>query len=96
MAIDQTEKRRTLARQFAQTATVLMDTLYALDALRRRRDNGGPAGVPLVFADADFTGQDGLGHVDAATINAAFAAVPTILAAFASQGLEDLFEGVRS
>lgn len=96
MAIDQTEKRRAIARQLTQTTTVLMDTLYAMDALRRRRDNGGPAGGALAFVDADFTGQAGLAHVDAATINAAFAAIPTIVAAFASQGFDDTFEAVRT
>lgn len=95
MAIDQTEKRRSLARQLSQTAVVLMDTLYALDALRRKRDNGAPGGTPLVFVDADFTGQAGLAHVDAAAVHACFAAIPTILSAFAAQDFDDKFEAVR-
>lgn len=88
MAIDQIEKRRGLARQMVQTAPLLMDTLYALDALRRKRDSGGAGGTPLVFTDADFTGQTGLTHLDAATINACFAAIPTILTAFANQNFD--------
>lgn len=95
MATDQTEKRRALARQLSQTAVVLMDTLYALDALRRKRDNGGAGGTPLVFVDADFIGQAGLAHVDAAAVNACFSAIPTILSAFASQNFDDVFEAVR-
>jgi hypothetical protein len=92
MAIDQTEKRRALARQATQLAPSLMDVLYALDALRRKRDMGG---APLVFTDADFAGQVGLTHLDAATLNAMFAAIPTILAAFVSQNFDDVFEAVR-
>jgi len=95
MAIDQTEKRRAIARELTQTATVLMDTLYALDALRHRRDNGNPGGTPLVFVDTDFTGQSGLSHVDTAAINACFAAIPTIITAFANQNFDDVFEAVR-
>ena len=95
MAIDQTEKRRNLARQIIQTAPLLMDTLYALDALRRKRDSGGAGGAPLTFVDADFIGQAGLAHLDAATLNDCMAAIPTILAAFASQGFDDKFESIR-
>jgi hypothetical protein len=95
MAIDQVEKRRALARQLTQTAVVLMDTLYALDALRRKRDNGAPGGTPLAFMDADFAGQAGLAHVDAAAVNACFAAIPTILTAFSVQNFDDVFEAVR-
>ena len=95
MAIDQTEKRRALARQVVQTAPLLMDTLYALDALRRKRDSGGVGGAPLAFVDADFTNQAGLTHLDAATLNACFAAIPTILSAFVAQNFDDVFEAVR-
>jgi hypothetical protein len=95
MAIDQTEKRRALARQIIQQAPAVMDTLYAMDALRRKRDSAGPGGAPLVFTDADFAGQTGLTHLDAATLNACFAAIPTILSAFANQGFDDAFEAVR-
>ena len=95
MAIDQVEKRRTLARQCVQTAPLLMNVLYSLDALRSQRDNGGPGGTPLVFTDADFTGQSGLTHLDAATINAFFAAIPTLLNAFAAQGFDNTFEAMR-
>ena len=95
MAIDQTEKRRALARQCVQTAPLLMNVLYSLDALRAQRSNGGPGGTPLVFADADFAGQSGLTHVDAATINAFFTAIPTLLTAFANQNFDDVFEAMR-
>ncbi len=95
MAIDQAEKRRALARQCVQTAPLLMNVLYSLDALRSQRDNGGPNGTPLVFTDPDFTGQNGLTHVDAATINAFFAAIPTLLNAFANQGFDSTFESLR-
>jgi len=92
MAIDQTEKRRAIARQATQLAPALMDVLYALDALRRKRDMGGS---PLAFTDADFTGQAGLTHLDASTMNALFAAIPTILSAFVAQNFDDVFEAVR-
>lgn len=95
MAIDQVEKRRTLARQCAQSAPALMNVLYSLDALRMQRESGGPNGAALVFADADFTGQTGLQHIDAATINAFFAAIPTLLNAFANQNFNDVFEAMR-
>lgn len=96
MAVDQTEKRRALARQVVQNAPLLMDALYTLDALRRKRDSGGPGGTPMAFVDADFTGQSGLSHLDAATLNACFAAIPTIVAAFANQNFDDVFEAVRA
>lgn len=95
MATDQTAKRRALALEATRLAPALMDVLYALDALRRKRDSGGANGTPLVFVDADFTGQTGLTHLDAATLNACFAAIPTILSAFASQNFDDVFEAVR-
>ena len=95
MAIDQTEKRRTLARSCVQRAPALMDVLYSLDGLRAQRDNGGPGGTPLVFTDADFSGQTGLTHIDAATINAFFAAIPTLLTAFKNQNFDDVFEALR-
>lgn len=95
MAVDQTEKRRTLARQCVQRAPALMDVLYSLDGLRAQRDNSGPNGTPLVFADSDFAGQTGLQHIDAATINAFFAAIPTLLTAFANQKFDDVFEAMR-
>ena len=72
-----------------------MNVLYSLDALRSQRDNGGPNGTPLVFTDADFTGQAGLTHADAATLNALFAAIPTLLQAFANQGFDSVFESLR-
>ena len=95
MAIDQAEKRRALARQCVQTAPLLMNVLYSLDALRSQRDNGGPNGTPLVFTDPDFTGQNGLTHVDAATINAMFTAIPTLLQAFSNQQFDNVFESLR-
>ncbi len=95
MAIDQTEKRRTIAKQATSLAPQLMDVLYQLDALRARRDNGGPAGGPLVFSDPDFANQVGLTHLDAATINAFFSTIPTLLTAFKNQNFDDAFEAMR-
>jgi len=95
MAIDQTEKRRALARQAVQLAPSLMDVLYALDALRRKRDSGGAGGAALAFVDADFAGVAGLTHLDAATLNACFTAIPTILSAFSNANFDDAFEAVR-
>jgi len=95
MAVDQTEKRRALAKRCVQHSPMLMDILYALDAIRSQRDNGGPNGTPLVFVDPDFANQVGLTHIDAATINAFFAAIPTVLTAFANQNFNDVFEAMR-
>ncbi len=95
MAIDQVEKRRKVARDATALAPNLMEALYALDALRARRDSGGPGGTPLAFVDSDFTGQTGLTHVDAATINAFFTAIPVILNAFANQNFNDIMEAMR-
>jgi len=95
MAVDQTEKRRKVARDATGFAPQLMEALYALEALRARRDSGGPNGTPLAFVDSDFSGQSGLTHVDAATINAFFAAIPIILTAFANQNFNDIMEAMR-
>lgn len=95
MAIDQQQKRRKLVAQLAEQSALLMNNLYALDALRRQRDSGGPSGAALVFTDADFAGQVGLQHLDAATVNACFTAIPTILTAFVSNGFDDVFEALR-
>lgn len=95
MAIDQTEKRRTIARTAASVAPQLMDVLYQIDALRARRESGGPGGTPLAFTDADFTGVAGLQHLDAATINAWFTVIPTLLTAFKNQNFDDVFEALR-
>lgn len=95
MAINQTEKRQTLARQATRTAPAFMNTLYELDALRRQRDSGGPGGAPLAFADSDFAGVSGLQHLDAATMDAFFAAIPTIVTAFAANGFDKKFEALR-
>jgi len=95
MAIDQIEKRRAVARDAAGLAPSLMDTLYRLDALRARRNNGGPGGTALAFVDSDFTGEPGLKHLDAATINAFFNAIPTLLTAFAGQNFDDVFEAMQ-
>lgn len=95
MALDQTEKRRNIARQAVQLAPALMDVLYALDALRKKRNTGGPNGSALVFTDADFTGQAGLTHVDAATIDKFFTDTPAILTAFVSGGYDDAYEALR-
>jgi len=95
MAIDQIEKRRTVARDATALAPMLMDTLYRLDALRARRNSGGAGGTPLAFTDTDFTGEPGLKHLDAATVNAFFAVIPTLLNAFVAQNFDDTFEAMR-
>jgi len=95
MAVDQVEKRQKVARDATALAPNLMEALYNLDALRARRDSGGPGGTPLAFLDSDFSGQQGLKHVDKATIDAMFAAIPTLLAAFKNQGFDKVFESMR-
>jgi len=49
----------------------------------------------LRFWIATFLGQQGLKHVDKATIDAMFAAIPTLLAAFKNQNFDDVFEAMR-
>lgn len=95
MAIDLVEKRRNIARQAIQLAPALMDVLYQLDALQKKRNKGGPGGTALVFADSDFTSQTGLVHLDAATMTTAFTAIPSILTAFANNDFDDAFEALR-
>lgn len=98
MAIDQTAKRRKLAAQLAEQSAVLMNTLTALEALAFQRDNGGPGGTAMAFEETDFTGVAGLAHIDVATINAALAAIPAILTAFAStnNNFNKKFEAMRA
>jgi hypothetical protein len=96
MAIDQTEKRRGVARRAVTIAPQLMDTLYTLDAIRAMRNSAGPNGTPLAFVDSDFATQSGLTHLDAATINAFFAAIPTLINAFSQQNFDDVFEAMRA
>ncbi len=95
MAVDQVEKRQKVARDATALAPNLMAALYNLDALRAQRDSGGPGGTPLAFLDSDFSGQQGLKHVDKATIDAFFTAIPVILNAFANQNFNDIMEAMR-
>jgi hypothetical protein len=86
--MDETEKRRRLARELANLAASLMDTLYALDTARRKAAN-------VVFADADFTGQAGLTHLSKARVDTGIAAVATVSSAFVSNNFDDTFEALR-
>lgn len=95
MAVEQTEKRRNVARQAVQLAPALMDVLYQIDALRKKRNTGGPNGTALVFQDSDFAGVSGLQHLDAATIDKFFTDVPTILTSFVNGNYDDTFEALR-
>jgi hypothetical protein len=64
MALDQTEKRRKLAKDVVTQATQLANAERTLiDKLEEATDAG------LVFVDTDFE-VDGLRHLDAATFNA--------------------------
>lgn len=97
MAIDQQAKRRKLATQLAEQSAILMNTLYTLNELTIQRDNGGPGGAAMAFDETDFTGEKGLAHVDAATVNAALAAVPQVITAFdnPNNSLKKKFEAMR-
>jgi len=95
MAIDQTEKRRALARVAVQLAPALTDVLYQLDALRRKRNTGGPGGTAITFVDSDFAGIPGLTHLDAATVDQFFTDITPILTAFASNNFDKHFEALR-
>jgi hypothetical protein len=86
--MDETQKRRNLARELVQTSGGLMDVLYHLNALRLRAGN-------LTFTDADFTGQAGLEHLTAARVNTALTTINTVLGAFVAQNYDDVFEALR-
>ncbi len=87
--MNETEKRRRLAREIANTSGMLMDVLYNLNALRMRAQN-------LTFADADFTDQPGLEHLTKARIDTGITTVNTVLSAFVQQNYDDVFEALRS
>lgn len=62
MAINQTEKRRGLARALSLKTAALMDVIYGLEELRSQYSKAG-----LAFDDSDFSGIAGLQHMDAST-----------------------------
>ena len=70
MAINQTEKRRSLARNLAQQAAAFMDVLYRQEDLARQY-----SAADLTFADADFENIAGLQHLSAADITALLSAI---------------------
>lgn len=79
MAINQTEKRRKLAKDTITQVTAFYKSHEALIDLL---DQVTAAGV--TFVDADFDGQPGLQHLDAGTFNAigtSISAVETLLRA---------------
>lgn len=84
MAVDLIEKRRNLARDLVSLGPAFMDVLYAMDALRKKRNDADGSDAPIEFLDTDFEGVEGLKHLDAARVNAAFAAIPTIVTAMAA------------
>jgi hypothetical protein len=82
MAIDQTEKKRTLAKNTVTQVTALLNAHRALvDILEEATMSG------MMFVDTDFE-VDGLRHLDAVTFNAlgtpnggAIGAIDTVLRA---------------
>lgn len=86
--MNETEKRRRLAREIANTSGMLMDVLYQLNALRMRAQN-------LTFADADFTDVSGLEHLTKARVDTGISTITTVLSAFVAQNYDDVFEALR-
>lgn len=86
MAVDLIEKRRNLVRLLVQLGPAFMDVLYELDALRKKRNDADGSDTPIVFFDSDFTGVEGLAHLDAATVTAALDVIPTVVTAVAAAG----------
>lgn len=84
MAVDLVEKRRNLARELVALGPAFMDVLYALDNLRKKRNDADGSDTPIVFLDSDFAGVDGLTHLDAAIVTAALDIIPTIVTAMAA------------
>ena len=64
MAVNQTEKRRALARALALKSAALMDVIYGLEDLNRQYASAG-----LSFADVDLEGVAGLQHLSATDIS---------------------------
>jgi hypothetical protein len=87
--MDETEKRRRLARELVQTCGGLMDVLYHLNGLRMRAGN-------LTFVEADFTGVSGLEHLTKARVDSGVTTINTVLTAFVSNNFDDVFEALRS
>jgi hypothetical protein len=85
MPIDQTQKRRQLARVIIAAATGMMGAL----------ENGadcayeyGSAG--LTFVDSDFAGQSDLQHIDAATLTNALTIFTSVKTYFQNNNLDDV------
>jgi len=64
MAVNQTEKRRALARALALKSAALMDVINGLEDLNSQYASAG-----LTFVDADFDGVAGLQHLAAADVS---------------------------
>lgn len=90
MPIDTTERRRDLARDVISLTDSLMSSLYAL---AQRTEEAQSAG--LTFVDADFEGQEGLTHVNAAMITNVLANAPLLIDHLQANFIDDVFNGAR-
>lgn len=91
MAIDETQKRRTIAKELSNLSGSLMDVLYALRGVQLKCSSGS-----LVFTDADFAGIAGLSHLTADRVNTGLTTITTLLNAFNNNNFDDVFETLRS
>lgn len=73
MAVNQTEKRRALARALALKSAALMDVIYGLEDLNRQYASAG-----LAFDDADLESVAGLQHLSAADLSNLLGSVDAI------------------
>lgn len=93
MAVDTTQKALNLATRLVTQATILMDAVRALDALRQEKEGSGidfaPAGVAM-----DFSGTD-LKHVDGNNINNVLTTAGSLKAWLESTFNDDNLDAVR-
>ena len=73
MAVNQTEKRRALARALALKSAALMDVIYGLEDLNRQYASAG-----LAFDDTDLENVAGLQHLSAADLSNLLGSVDAI------------------
>ncbi len=91
MAIDATEKRRQMARNFITQSDLLMRAVYGLDTLATEFSSSG-----LTFQDSDFEGQPGLSHIDAAGMNNVLSNAPALRQHLETNFIDDVFNAARS
>ena len=90
MAIDQTHKRQTLARDIMNAIDQMMAALYAArDAVNEATSAG------LTFVDADFSSTQDMTHITASNLGTAMSNVNSLLSTMETASQDDVFNLVR-